>query len=200
MKTAVLFVLSILLWSIEAEANDVKIQNAASPKGRYHAQHLEDGSVLIVGPGGANRATILDGQEQITLRALKCAWSPDESKVAVVVYYGTKGRSLSLFARQTSGKFAELTWPEPELRKYYKPKESVDMDDYYLGGWSKDNELTFIKTLSASAAEGGPVYFPLECRVAAEANRVEISQLKRIGKLRLDEFEKYLKKIGVRQE
>ncbi len=61
-----------------------------------------------------------DQQGQISNVAIVVSWNPHSSKVALLVFYGTKLSELLLFTKDDAGQFQAVSWEQPDAEAIYQ--------------------------------------------------------------------------------
>lgn len=124
---------------------DDNIQGAISPNGIYIIRQKQTSgqSPKFFIENKKNRQSvgqILKGKSVSNVAMVAC-WSPDSSKVALVIYYGTRGVGIWIYRKDSFGKFYEIDLPSinPEQKV---PGGLLDEIAYHIcmaGPWIDNN-------------------------------------------------------------
>lgn len=168
------------------------VKGGISPKAAYRIVPAADGAVSILDSQGKTCGSVVAAGEERTISQIECAWSPDNARAAVIVYYGSKLCELALFARQHNGLFRKLLWKEPALASYYKDGPSADTSEYVLGRWTS-SLLDHLAHTDESGVLIGESYFNddgelmhrlIQCDLQITESVVKVKTVKSTGVLR----------------
>ena len=164
--------------TITKGADDIK--GGKSPRGHFKITDLENEPVSIVDSTGHVLATLMTDDDDRTNVSFHCVWSPDESRVAFLMYYGAKMCEFHIYAQQKSGKFKEVNWKEPNLRSYYKNVPADGIPEYAIGKWKDSTHLRVI--IGALTQSDDPrKHFLLDYELEVSPAQVQTKSIKRLG-------------------
>ena len=137
-------------------ANAANIEGTSSPDGKYAITHGENGEVCLVDQKSGKRVEEISPENGATVEAVIGKWSPDGSKVAVVVQH-RKWNDVFVFERSSKG-FRKVTYNAPDVFAIYaqqRPKDHPEMlkrltNDDSVVGWINNSEVAMVASFDAS--------------------------------------------------
>jgi hypothetical protein len=172
---------------------DKPITGAVSPAGTYRVSQSGDDSVVVIErKSGRKVATLEDANDERSNVDFECSWSPDGARLAVVMGYGTRGSSFTVYERDKSGAFRPVAWNKPNPRSYYKniPDDAAEM--YSIRKWLNGKTLSaVIGMYDISDVQN---YF-LDCQLVIERGVVKNQKITRLGTLNAAQTASLLKTL-----
>lgn len=131
------------------------------------------------------------------------SWSKDNTRVALLVYYGTKLNEVLVFARNTSGAFepVEFEWPdsvsvwERKNKTKWNLRYATGYGENSLGPWISENTIRLIAG-EAKESDGAVRYILAPFRLVVRGKRGYVRDIKVLGVLSDQEANGYLHKWG----
>jgi hypothetical protein len=142
------------------------------------------------------------GDEGITNIAFDdVTWDGSSAHLALVLYYGTRGVDLLLYARDAAGSFDLLKFNPPDplaifIRgdsKWKRFQYAFGYDEYSVGRWSH-HSVNLISGALKQTDDGNSVGFFATYKVTVHKTVPMVSEMKLIGPLQGDEATGYLDK------
>lgn len=151
--------------------------------------------------------------DRVSKVAFACRWSPGGSRVAVLMFYGTKNSTLLIFEKGKDGRMSEVPFDIPDAAKAYaaanlKPKLGIAGGDYSggslkgLGKWSREDSVklicgTWIEHFGGKQApdSGLNLVVPFDAKVAE--GKAKVGNVRAHELMSDDAAEAFFKRNGV---
>jgi hypothetical protein len=130
------------------------------------------------------------------------SWTPDSSKVALLMFYGTKLSTLLIYAKNANDTFQEISIQVPEPEMIYNqhtgknlPRAGDGYDENQVGPWI-DKDTVCLRSGEAIQTENQNEYLHIfvDFRARVLDGKAEISKLKLVGPLNNAESQLMLQK------
>ena len=159
-------------------------------------------------PGKKKLGHVLpEDQREISNVEFVASWNADSSKVALLVFYGTKLNTLVLDARSTSGQFQPVELQAPNALEVYKqrthraiPQPGDGFSNNGVGLWLDNNTVCLVSGEAKQTQESSDNYIHVYVTFKAhvQGDHAAVSDLELKGPLSDEASEKFEKKWGTR--
>ena len=147
---------------------------------------------------------VLPPKRESTNVAIVTSWNRRSSKVALLLFYGTKLSMLRLFTRDSEGTMQSVEWEVPEALKIYQertvhtiPQVGDGHDVNAVGPWLDDDTVALVSGSDKQTEDPNEymhVYVTFRARI--RGTRAEISQLKLVGPFGNAGHERFVRNWG----
>lgn len=174
----------------------VEAQADSGDRDYYFVRRLDNKQLGFVLPS--------EQRNEISNVAIVASWSPRNTRVALLVFYGTKLSELLVFRRADDGRFVPVNLLVPDPITLYRkhagktlPQPGDGYSENGVGPWL-DEDTVLLLSGEAKQTEDLDEYFHLlvTFRTHVIGKRAGTSHLKLIGPLTNIQSEKFLKKWG----
>jgi hypothetical protein len=147
-----------------------------------------------------------DQRGQVSNVAIVASWNAKSSKVALLVFYGTKLNELLLFSKDASGQFQSVALQEPDAEAIYRkrtggtiPMPGDGYSENAVGPWLDDKTVCMVSG-EAKQTENPDLYTHLLVifKASVKDKRAVISDLQLKGPLSDEASTEFQKKWGTR--
>ena len=148
-----------------------------------------------------------DQRGQISNVNIVASWNADSTKLALLVFYGTKLSELLLASKDASGQFQPIELHEPDAAAIYKqrtrhpiPESGDGSSDNAVGPWLDKDTVCLISGESKQAGGSSDHYnhFYVTFKARVRGRRSTVSDVRLKGPLTDEASEQFEKKWGTR--
>jgi len=144
-----------------------------------------------------------DVRGEISNVAIIASWNPSSTKVALLLFYGTKLSELLLFSRANDGTFQPISLEEPNPTALYQKRtgktlpQRGDGEENGVGPWLDENTVLLVwGDVKVNKENDDYLHLFVTFRAHIAGKHAELSHLKIIGPLTDSQSEAFLKKWG----
>lgn len=196
-------VAAILVGAFGCNADDIELISRPSLRGSNLAIAKDKTDVsnyfFVDTKSGKRLGDLLGDLRQARINSVEASWSPDGSKVAVFISYGTKLNTVFIYSLGEDNKMKSVELPniDPLLiynkrdRKKYS-SEAPGYDENGVGKWLTKDTIQIVRG-EAKEYENTTKHFLVILNVKIADTRAEIAKLSPVGVFSDEEAEKFLR-------
>ena len=129
--------------TLSPDKHVVIIEERSGPDQDYYFARASDHRRL----GGV----LPDDQQEISNVGIVASWNARSTKVAVLLFHGTKHSELLLFTKDDAGQFQAVLWRQPDAEAVYQrrtgrhlPRPGDGHDEDAVGPWEDENTVRLV--------------------------------------------------------
>lgn len=164
---------------------------------------------FVAQPSGKRLGDVLPPAQrgQVSNVSIITSWNRDSSKVALLVFYGTKLNELLLYSKDKAGQFQHVTLRKPEPEAIYQaqahralPQPGDGYNENAVGPWLDDNTVLLIAGEAKQTTQPEDQYdhWLVTFKAHVQSTHATVSDLQLKGPLSNEADAKFTKQWGER--